>query len=173
MHRLGGKYTEYYSRLNPDAIERMRQMSSNARKHLRKVGRDRDGNHSDAKFRLEQAEVDLKEAKEKREAADRAKKKATERQVDLKAFKPILDLKRLQELGLKGCNAKDIQKQIRWHRNIGKDAHIPPHVSKMKKPDAWPVMIRAVRRHLRGMAADEGMSFATRNELCSTEWILS
>ena len=151
----------------------MKQMSCDAHKHLRKVGRDHNRNQFDAKFRLRQAEVDLETAKEKHEAADRVKKKATKCQADLEAFKPILDLKRLQELGLKGHNAKDIQKQIRWHWNIGEDAHIPTHASKMKKVDAWPVMIQAVRRHLRGTAANEGRSFATRNELRSAEQILS
>jgi predicted transcriptional regulator len=143
-------------RLNPDVIKRMAQMTPEARRHLRKVARERDSSHADTTFRLAQADTDITEATEKRKAAEKSKKKATERRESLEAFKPTLDLKQLQEDGCKGYKVKEIKRQIVWHRQIGEDAHIPTGVHGMQKEEVWPVMIRAVRRHLRGTSADEG-----------------
>lgn len=137
----------------------MSQMSPEARQHLRKVARQRDSSQADARFRLAQAETDIAEGKERRIAADRAKEKAAERQEFLEEFKPTLSLNELQDHdhgGLKGFTAERIKNQIRWHRSIGNDSHIPTGVSKMKKAAAWIVMVRAVRRHLRGTSSDEG-----------------
>lgn len=96
------------------------------------------------------------EAKERREAAEKAKGKAAERLALLEALNPVLNLRRLQETGSGGWTAKKIQEQIRWHRRIGGDTNLPTGVSKMKKAEAWVVMVRAVRRHLSGTSADEG-----------------
>jgi hypothetical protein len=142
----------------------MSQMSPGARRHLRKVGRERDSGQTHATFHLAQAEEDITEAKENSEAAIKAKEKAAERQALLEAFNPTLNLKQLQETGSKGYTAKQIQQQIRWHRSIGKDAHLPTGVGKFKKAAAWIVMVRAVRRHLRRTSADEGISFITHKQ---------
>jgi len=91
--------------------------------------------------------------------ADNVKGKAAERQAMLEAFEPVLNLKQLQEIGSSGYVAKDVQRQIMWHRRIGGDAHIPTGVHKMKKAEAWIVMVRAVRRHLSGTSANEGNQF--------------
>ena len=134
----------------------MSQMSLEGRQHLRKVARERDANQTHARFHLAQAEADMTEAKERREAADKAKEKATERRTFLEKFEPTLDLKRLQETGSGGSTVKQIREQIAWHRKIGQDIHIPTGVHKMKKAEAWIVMVQAVQRHLCGMSTNEG-----------------
>jgi hypothetical protein len=143
-------------RLNPDAIQRMSQMSRGGRQHLRKVARKRDTSQTHARFHLSQAEADIAEAKEQREAADKTKEKATQRRISLENFKPTLDLKCLQETGPSGFTVKQIREQISWHRKIEQDIHIPVGVHKMKKAEVWVVMIRAVRRHLHEMSTNEG-----------------
>ena len=134
----------------------MSQMSPEGRQHLRKVARQRDASQAHARFHLAQAEVDTAEAKERCEAAEKAKEKAAERQEFLEAFKPILDLNQLQKSGSGGDTAKRIQTQIMWHRRIGGDVNIPTGVHKMKKAKAWVIMVQAVRRHLSGTSADKG-----------------
>ena len=134
----------------------MSQMSLESRQHLSKVARERDRSQAHAKFHLAQADADLKEAKERRAAADKAKVKATERQVMLEELKPILNLKHLRDEGPGCCTVKEIWTQIAWHRAIGRDVHIPSGVHKKKKAEVWVVMVRAVRRHLHGMSAAEG-----------------
>jgi hypothetical protein len=136
----------------------MAKMSPAACQHLRKVGRERDSGQADVKFHLEKEDADILEAKERREAANKAEKHAGEQQALLEAVAPILDLKWLQETGIGGHTLKAIQEQIRWHWRIGKDCHIPTGVSKMRKVAAWVVMVRAVRRNLRGTSANEGTS---------------
>jgi len=131
-------------------------MSLEGHQHLRKVARERDTSQAHARFRLAQAEADMTEAKERRGAADKAKEKATERQEFLEKFNPTLDLKRLQEAGSGGFTVKQIREQIAWHRKIGQDIHIPTGVHKMKKAEAWVVMLQTVRRHLRGTSTNEG-----------------
>jgi len=86
-----------------------------------------------ARFRLAQAEADITEAKERREAAEKAKGKAVEWQAFLEVFKPVLDLERLQKVGPDEDTVKRIQTQIMWHRRIGGDVNIPAGVHKMKK----------------------------------------
>ena len=131
----------------------MGKMSPEARQHLRKVARERDTNQAQPRFQLAQAEADMIEAKERCVAAERAKEKAAERQASLEAFDPILNLGELLMDGARDrCTAKQIQKQIVWHRRIGRDVDIPPYVSKMKKDEAWDVMVNAVRRHLKPLA---------------------
>ena len=98
----------------------------------------------------------MTEAKERREAADKAKGKAAERQALLEEFKPTLDLKHLQVTGSHRYTVKQIRGQITWHRKIGLDIHIPTGVHKMKKAEAWPIMVRAVRRHLCGTPTHKG-----------------
>ena len=131
-------------------------MSPEGRRHIRKVAREQDASQSHAKFRLEQADADIADAKERRAAADKAKMKAAKRQASLEAFEPILDLKRLQTAGFGEDTAKRIQRQVMWHRRIGEDVNIPPGVHKMKKPEAWAVMVQAVQRHLSGTSAEKG-----------------
>jgi len=130
-------------------------MSLEGCRHLRKVARERDTGQAHAKFRLAQADADMAEAKEQREAADKTKEKATKRQELLEKFEPTLDLKRL-ETGSGGYTVKQIREQITWHRKIGQDIHIPTGVHKMKKAEVWVVMVRAVRRHLRKTSMNEG-----------------
>ena len=135
-------------------------MTPEARQHLRKVARERDANQAQARFRLAQAEVDMTDAKQRRAAAEKAKEKAEKQQASLEAFNPILDLGELLEDG--ACDkdtAKRIQKQVVWHRRIGGDVDIPPYVSRMKKNEAWDVMVNAVRRHLSRTPAENGDSF--------------
>jgi hypothetical protein len=134
----------------------MAQMSPEARQHLRKVARQRDSSQADVKFRLAQAEADISEGIERHNAAEKAKAKAVARQEELEAFKPALNLKELREAGPGGFNVKDIKKQLSWHRNIGNDAHIPTGFHALRKELAWHVMVRAVRRHLKGTLADKG-----------------
>jgi hypothetical protein len=131
-------------------------MSPEGRRHLRKVARERDASQAHAKFRLAQAEVDITEAKERRAAAEKSKEKAAKRQAFLEAFEPILDLGLLQKTGSGGDTAQRIQKQVMWHRRIGGDVNIPTGVHKMKKAEAWVVMVQAVRRHLSGTSAEKG-----------------
>ena len=149
--------TDYNARLNPNAIQQMSQMSPEAHQNLRKVSRERDVSQAHAKFRLAQAEEDIAEAKERRKAAEKSKGKAAERQQTLKAFTPILNLEQLRETCSDRLTAKQIQDQIKWHHRIGEDAHIPPRICRMKKAEAWIVMVWAVQRHLCGTSADEGM----------------
>ena len=137
----------------------MAQMSPEARQHLRKVARQRDASRANVKFRLAQAEADISEARERRNAAEKAKAKAVARQELLEAFKPTLNLKKLRESGPSGFNVKQIKAQLSWHRKIGNDIHIPTGFHGLKKELAWGVMVRAVRRHLKGTSADEGMVF--------------
>ena len=134
-------------------------MSPEGRQHLRKVARQRDASQSHAKFHLAQAEADMREAKERRAAAEKAKGKAAERQASLEAFEPILDLGQLQETGSSGDTAKRIQRQVMWHRRVGGDVDIPPGVHKMKKAEAWIVMIEAVQRHLSRAPTKKGDLF--------------
>ena len=134
----------------------MSQMSPDGRRHIRKVAREQDAGQTHAKFRLAQAEADIKEAKVRRRAADEAKGKAAKRQALLEEFVPNLNLKHLEETSSSGYTVKQIQGQIAWHRKIGQDVHIPRGVHKMKKAEAWVVMIRAVRRYLRGTQTSEG-----------------
>ena len=134
----------------------MSQMSPESRQHLRKVAREEDASQSQAKFRLEQADADILEAKEKRVAAEKSKEKTAERRASLKKFKPVLDIKLLRETGSGGDTAKRIQRQVMWHRRIGDDVSIPPGVHKMKKAEAWVVMVWAVRRHLSGTSKEKG-----------------
>ena len=134
----------------------MSEMSFEGHRHIRKVARQRDKSQAHSKFRLAQAEADIADAKERREAAEKAKVKAVKRQTSLEAFEPILDLKQLQKTGSGGDTVKRIQMQISWHRKKGGDVHIPTGVSKMKKGEAWIVMVWAVRRHLSGTSANEG-----------------
>jgi len=108
------------------------------------------------RFHLAQAEADIADAKEQREAAEKAKGKAAERQAFLEVFEPVLDLGRLQETGPGEDTVKRLQAQIRWHWRIGGDVNIPAHVHKMNKADAWVVMVRAVRRHLSGTSTEKG-----------------
>jgi hypothetical protein len=158
------QHIDFVSRLNPDAIERMSQMSPEGHQHLRKVARQRDASQAHARFRLAQAEADTAEAKERCEAAKKAKGKAVERQAFLEAFKPILDLNRLQKSGSGGDTAKRIQTQIMWHRRIGGDVNIPTGVHKMKKTEAWVIMVQAVRRHLSGTSANKGNPFVVPHQ---------
>jgi len=144
------------SRLNPTAIDRMSQMSPEGHQHLRMVARQRDAGQAHARFRLAQAKADIAEGKERREAAEKAKGKAVERQVFLDVFEPILDLEQLQKAGPGEDTAKRIQAQIMWHRRIGGDVNIPTGVHKMKKAEAWTAMVRAVRRHLSGTSTEKG-----------------
>ena len=109
-----------------------------------------------AKFRLAQADTDMTEAREQREAANKTKEKATKRQELLEKLKPTLDLKHLQENSPRRYTVKQIREQIAWHRKIGQDVHIPTGVHKMKKAEVWVVMVRAVRRHLRKTSTNEG-----------------
>lgn len=134
----------------------MAQMTPEARRHLRKVTRERDASKANTTFRLAQADADIAEATEKRRAAKKSKEKAAERRESLEAFKPTLDLKQLQKIGYDKYKVKDIKRQIVWHHQIGEDSHLPTGVHGMKKEEVWPVMIRAVRRHLRGTSANEG-----------------
>jgi len=134
----------------------MSQMSPEGRQHLRKVARERDASQAQVKFRLAQAEADMAEATKRREAADKTKQKASERQTLLEEFKPTLDLDHLRETGPSGYTVKQIQQQIAWHRNIKEDLHIPTGVHKMKKAEVWVIMLRAVRRQLRGTQTSEG-----------------
>lgn len=145
-------------------------MSLEGHQHLRKIARQRDASQAHGRFRLAQAEADISEAKERREAAEKAKGKAVERRVSLEAFEPVLDLKRLQETGSSGDTAKRIQRQIMWHRRIGRDVNIPTGVHKMKKAEAWVVMVLAVRRHLSGTSANEGNSFTVLHEQRSAKY---
>ena len=148
----------------------MSEISLEGRQHLCKVARQRDESQAHVKFHLAQAEADITEAKERREAADKAKGKAADRQALLEAFEPVFDLEKLRETGSGGYTAKDIQRQIMWHRRVGGDVHIPTGVHKMKKVEAWVVMVRAVRRHLSGTSANEGNQFTTRRGQHGTEW---
>jgi len=97
----------------------MSEMSFEGHRHIRKVARQRDKSQAHSKFRLAQAEVDIADAKERREAAEKAKGKAVKRQMLLEAFEPILNLKQLQKTGSGGDTVKRIQMQITWHRKRG------------------------------------------------------
>lgn len=136
-------------------------MSPEGRQHLRKVARERDASQAHAKFRLAQAEADIINAKERRAAAEKSKGKAMERRTFLEAFKPVLDLGQLQKTGSGGDTAKRIQNQVMWHRRVGGDVNIPAGVHKMKKAEAWVVMVQAVRRHLSGTSAEKGDLLST------------
>ena len=151
----------------------MSQMSLEGRRHLRKVARQRDASQAHAKFRLAQAEADMAEATERREAANKAKGKAAELQASLEAFEPIVDLIHLEKTGPGGYTGKQIQRQIMWHRRIGGDVHIPTGVHGMRKAEVWAVMIRAVRRHLNGTSAHEGNYFTAICQQYGTEWLSS
>lgn len=131
-------------------------MSLNGRQHLRKVGRERDAGQAHSRFRLAQAEADIVEAKERRAAADKAKGKAAARQALLEELEPILDLKLLQGPISGRQTVQQIRRQIAWHQRIGGDIHIPTGIHKMKKARLQAIMVRSVRRHLRGTSADEG-----------------
>ena len=101
----------------------------------------------------------MREVKERRAAAKKAKGKAAEQQASLEVFKPILDLGQLQETGSSGDTTKRIQRQVMWHRRVGGDVDIPPGVHKMKKAEAWVVMIKAVERHLSRGPTEKGDLF--------------
>ena len=138
-------------------------MTREGRQNLRKVARERDKSQAHAKFHLAQADMDLGEAKERRAAADKAKAKAAERRVMLEELDLVLSLERLQDEG-PGCfTVKQIQAQIAWHRTIGQDVHIPTGVHRKKKVEVWDIMVRAVRRHLRGTSAAAGECFTMKH----------
>lgn len=134
----------------------MSEMSSEGHRHIRKVARQRDESQAHSKFRLAQAEADIADAKERREAAEKSKGKAAARQASLEALEPVLDFEQLRKTGSGGFTGKQIQAQIMWHRRIGGDVNIPARVHNMKKGEAWVAMVRAVRRHLSGTSANEG-----------------
>ena len=133
-------------------------MSLQGHQHLWGVARQRDAGHAHAKFCLAQAEADVTEAKVRCEAAEKSKGQAVKRQDFLDEFKPVLDLK---ELRSGKYSAKHIQAQIMWHRRAGRDVHIPPYVNRMKRAEAWVVMVHAVRRHLRRTSTENGNPFIT------------
>ena len=116
------------------------------------MARDQDESKAYRGFLLSQAEEDAKTAKEKRAKAEKRKQNVADRAAKLNAFKPILSLKKLKAMKVGGDRADRIKDQLTWHKKIGGDASIPKNFHKFRKGKAWVVMIKAVERHLRGVA---------------------
>ena len=139
-------------RLNPGTTEYMGNLSPDGKRFLRGQAREQDQKKAHSGFLLSQAEEDSRNAKEKRVAADRRKKRADDRVAKLNKFEPILSLKRLKEMTVDGDKVAWIKEQLSWHRHIGKDVNIPSGFHSFRKAKAWVAMIQAVRRNLCGEA---------------------
>jgi hypothetical protein len=139
-------------RLNPGVVGYMSNLSPDCQCYLRGAAREQDRSKEYRNFLLSQAHEDAKTAKEKRQAADRCKKRVHDRAVKLNAFKPILNLKRLKEMTVAGDKAARIKEQLSWHKRIGGDINIPCGFHSFRKAKAWVAMVKAVQRHLHGVS---------------------
>lgn len=130
-------------------------LSPESRCYLRGTARKQDQNKTYQKFLLSQADEDVKTAKEKRTAADKRKKRAQDRMDRLKNFKPILSLEMLKKMTMDKDNAERIKEQLSWHKRVGEDVNIPAGFHSFRKAKAWVAMVKAVRRHLDGVAHEK------------------
>lgn len=130
----------------------MSNLSPECRCYLRGAAREQDQSKAYQGFLLSQAHEDAKTAKANRAAADRRKKRVHDRMVKLDAFEPILSLKTLKKMTVDGDRADRIKEQLSWHKRIGGDVNIPAGFHAFRKAKAWVAMVRAVQRHLRGVA---------------------
>jgi len=130
----------------------MSKLPPECRRYLRGAAREQDKSKAYQGFLLAQAHEDAKTAKEKRAAVDKRKDRVEKRMAKLNAFKPILNLKMLEEMTVSGDKVDRIKEQLSWHKRIGRDVNIPAGFHAFRKAKAWVAMIQAVQRHLHGVA---------------------
>ena len=139
-------------RLNPGVVNYTSNLSPGCRCYLRGAAREQDQKKTYQCFLLSQAHEDIETAKEKRAAADRRKKRVRDQMDKLDAFTPILSLKRLKKMTADNDKAGRIKNQLTWHKRVGKDVNIPAGFHAFRKAKAWVAMVKAVERHLHGVA---------------------
>jgi len=130
-------------------------MDPGRRAHLRKAARVRDESQQDKRFRLALSQADADKAEANRKADRVKEQKAAEKRDKLQAFKPVLDLMKLEEMTVNGDLASRIRQQLIWHRDIGNDTNLKG-IHKMNKEEAWANMICAVQRHHDGVSSMTG-----------------
>ena len=98
-------------------------MDPGRRAHLRKAARVRDESQQDKRFRLALSQADADKAEANRKADRVKEQKAAEKRDKLQAFKPVLDLMKLEEMTVNGDLASRIRQQLIRHRDIGNDTN--------------------------------------------------
>ena len=132
----------------------MSNLSPEDRCYLRGAAREQDQSKAHRGFLLSQAHEDAKTSKEKRAAADRRKERVNDRLKKLENCQPILSLRKLKKKTMDGITLKEIKEQLSWHKRIGHDINIPPGFHSFRKARAWVALVRAVWRHVNGVARE-------------------
>lgn len=133
----------------------MSNISPEGRRYLRGAAQKQDQSKAHRGFLLSQAHEDAKTSKEKRAAANRRKERVENRLKKLKSFQPILSLRKLRKETANGITLKEIKEQLSWHKRIGGDVNIPAGFHSFRKAKAWVAMVRAVWRHVNGVAREK------------------
>lgn len=130
----------------------MLDLSPDCQRYLQGAAWEQDESMEYQSFLLSQAREDIKTARNKRAAADRGKKRVHKQMIKLNKFEPILSLMWLKKMTVKADKVDRIKEQLFWHKRIGGDINIPAGFHSLHKAKAWVVMVRAVQRHLHGVA---------------------